>query len=200
MVRLWYDSHVHTRFSDGKSTVDEIRIAAISRGLEYVVISDHVRKDIKYKYEDLLDEIESANKRGGVCLIPGAEAKVLSPDGELDISDNVFDMCDILIGSVHSLGSMTIKEAYIGLVNSRCDILGHPYNMPIELLIQLGDKMVELNERYPLSHEMLSRMSKLNARVTVGTDSHRASDVGVFCRVNQDIKDFNLNVVDACVY
>ena len=37
----YYDLHVHSTFSDGKSTVEEIVLSAIEKGMSTIGISDH---------------------------------------------------------------------------------------------------------------------------------------------------------------
>ena len=42
------DTHLHSKFSDGKNSIEEMVLTAIKLGLEEVAFTDHVRRDTKW--------------------------------------------------------------------------------------------------------------------------------------------------------
>ena len=102
------DLHVHTTWSDGKSSVLEMAEAAIALGYEYLAICDHTRSvrvvpgldadDVRRQG----DEIAAANERlAPFRVLRGIECDIL-PDGSLDLPDDVLDELDWVQASVHA--------------------------------------------------------------------------------------------------
>src|ERR1700720_357527 len=100
-MNITWDYHIHTTFSDGKNSVDEIAKFCKKLGLQEIAITDHVRKNLTYNFSDLLTDIKHAEKKYGIKIWRGAEARML-PDGQLDISDEVLKRTDFVIGSIHT--------------------------------------------------------------------------------------------------
>ena len=100
--------HVHTTFSDGRNTVQEMLSAAHARGWEYVGISDH-SKTAYYAgglTEDGLrmQHAEIAREEKGVApmrVFRGTEADILQ-DGSIDYGPAILSKFDFVVASVHS--------------------------------------------------------------------------------------------------
>ena len=57
------DSHLHTNWTDGENTIDEMIKSANTCGLKWINFSEHNRKNSKYSYKEFCDEItEKSNK------------------------------------------------------------------------------------------------------------------------------------------
>jgi DNA polymerase (family 10) len=104
--------HVHTTFSDGRNTMQEMLAAAHARGWEYVGISDHSKAayyagglgEDKLK----LQQAEITAQEKGVApmrVFRGTEADILS-DGTMDYGDKILRKFDFVIASVHSQFTM----------------------------------------------------------------------------------------------
>jgi len=128
--------HVHTNYSDGINTIEELVKACIDRGYTYVGISDHSQAayyagglsvdDIKRQHE----EIEKLNtKYSGFKVLKGIELDIL-PDGSIDYDDEVLSWFDFVIASVHSsfnLDEDKMTERVLKAIRNRhVTILGHP--------------------------------------------------------------------------
>ncbi len=81
---LRQDMHVHSTFSDGKSTIAENIAEAESLGLEQLTCVDHVRADTDY-LPDYVAEIERLRPTTGLVLLCGIEAKLMDTAGTLDM-------------------------------------------------------------------------------------------------------------------
>lgn len=100
--------HVHTTFSDGRNTVQEMLAAAHARGWEYVGISDH-SKTAYYAgglTEDGLRAQHAEITRQEKTFEPmrvfrGTEADIL-PDGSIDYGAKILSKFDFVVASVHS--------------------------------------------------------------------------------------------------
>ena len=113
-VILWRfiaDYHTHTRFSHGKGTVEDNVIAAIKRGLETIGIADHgpanwwnvgIRQ--LSDFDLLIDQVEKARIRfPQIKILAGAEANVVSYDGDLDIPLDYQDQLDQILVGFHTM-------------------------------------------------------------------------------------------------
>lgn len=80
------DMHVHSTFSDGKSSIEDNIEEAESLGLRTLTCVDHVRRDTDW-LPDYVAAIERLRPTTGVELICGIEAKILNTAGELDLPE-----------------------------------------------------------------------------------------------------------------
>jgi DNA polymerase (family 10) len=100
--------HVHTTFSDGRNTVEEMLAAARERGWEYVGISDHsvtayyagglTEEKLKEQHAEIG---RHEKKLGPMRVFRGTEADIL-PDGTMDYGDRILSKFDFVVASVHS--------------------------------------------------------------------------------------------------
>ncbi len=108
--------HVHTTFSDGRNTMQEMLAAAHGRGWEYVGISDH--SVVAYYANGLSEqglraqhaEIDRQEKNvAPMRVFRGTEADIL-PSGAMDYGAKILSMFDFVIASVHSNFTMDKDE------------------------------------------------------------------------------------------
>lgn len=171
------DLHMHTNQTDGEESVEAIIQKSVEKGLKRIAITEHVRSS-----SDWFDRFEYAVRETAytypmIEVLVGAEAKVLDKQGNMDISEKVFDKSDIILGSVHSIpdgkggilsfNSMTPRELAkteyelaVGMLNhSPIDVLAHPGGMystryggfPIEYIIELMILTKENNKAIEIS-------------------------------------------------
>ena len=128
--------HSHSTWSDGIHTIEEMAKAAINKGYEYLVISDHSKSAF---YANGLSaeriiaqhkEIDALNKKlAPFVIFKSIESDILN-DGSLDYPDDILDLFDLVIASVHSNLKMTEEKAMMRLLNAVANpytsILGHP--------------------------------------------------------------------------
>ena len=131
------DLHTHSAWSDGKASIKEMALAAISHGLKVLAITDHSnslgiaggispekineqRMEIKKVQEELGDSI---------LLLQGIEVEILA-DGRLDFPDEVLAKLDIVIASLHTSLRQPrekITERLLNAItNPHVDIVAHP--------------------------------------------------------------------------
>ncbi len=137
--------HIHSRWSDGKATIEEIVREAIDLGWSYVGIADHSKAAFYaggLSAEDLLrqaKEIHSLRKAyPQIRIFHGVECDIL-PDGSLDYTEEEMEHLDFVIVSVHSATAMApdaMTERIIKAIeHPRANILAHPSG---RLLLERG--------------------------------------------------------------
>jgi putative hydrolase len=200
------DLQMHTVWSDGSGTVQEMAEAAEALGYEYIAITDH-SKGLKIAggiNEEQLErqavEVASVNqaldaKEHKVRVLHAMELN-LNPRGEGDMASKSLARLDLVLGCFHS--SLRKKEdqteRYLAaLCNPDIQILGHPrgriYNFRLGLnadwlhvfaLAAELDKAVEIDsypDRQDLSIDLIRMAKKAGCRISIGTDSHGPSQL-----------------------
>jgi DNA polymerase (family 10) len=130
------DFHVHTKWSDGGASIEEMVRAARQRGYQYVCISDHSKTRAIARGLDenrilkQIEEIRKVQKKfGDIKILTGSEVDILA-DGSLDFSDKILKKLDIVIASAHTGWKTPEKQMTERLIkaleNKNIDILGHP--------------------------------------------------------------------------
>lgn len=190
--------HIHTNWSDGHSSLEEMVDATKSLGFEYVVICDH-SQTAKYanglEPERLQQQIELIDKLNGMNLgikiLKGIESDIL-PDGSLDYPEEVLQRLDVVVASVHSHFKMTkeqmTKRIIYALRSPYTTILGHPtgrlilarqsYEIDVKEIIEVASdygKIIEFNAnpyRLDLPWEYLEFAKEKGVKISLNPDSH----------------------------
>jgi len=144
--------HSHSTWSDGVHTIEQMARAAIARGLEYLVLSDHSQSAFYaggLKPERIAaqhQEIDALNaKLAPFKIFKSIESDILG-DGGLDYSTSVLQTFDLVIASVHSNLKMSEEKAMERVLtavrNPYTTILGHPTG-----------RLLLSRKGYPLDHK-----------------------------------------------
>jgi DNA polymerase (family 10) len=198
------DLHVHSKWTDGRETIEAMVTAAKERGYEYVCISDHsVARGIarglnQERLEEQLAEIEQLRKKTkGIEILTGMEVDIRG-DGTLDMPDEVLEKLDIVTGSIHSGMNQSRKQMTERIIkamrNPNMDVLGHPTGrlMPKREAIDVDMETVfdealrtrtvlEINampDRLDLKDTHIKRARDLGIMMVINTDSHASEHFG----------------------
>jgi putative hydrolase len=98
-VALDEDFHVHSTFSDGKSTLAENVRAARERALRTLCLVDHVRRDTAWLPE-FAAAVTALRDQPGLRILAGVEAKILDTSGRLDLPPGL-DGIDLVLIADH---------------------------------------------------------------------------------------------------
>ena len=107
LAQIRGDLHAHTTWSDGRASVEEMALAAIERGYEYLAICDHTpavgavrgltADDLRRQALEIADVNEAL---APFRVLRGTECDIL-PDGRLDLPDSILAELDWVQASVH---------------------------------------------------------------------------------------------------
>jgi DNA polymerase (family 10) len=197
--------HVHSTWSDGTASLEDMIAEAERQGLDYVGISDH-SQTAAYAHgmepKRVLDqekEIEKLRKRFKIRIFWGTESDIL-PDGSLDYEDKILERFDFIIASVHSSFTMPEKEMtgriIKALKNKYTTILGHatgrlllsrePYAVDMKKVIDAASdygKAIEINAhpyRFDLDWRLGPYAKSKGVKVAINPDAHAISEVGYY--------------------
>lgn len=192
------DLHLHSTWSDGAFSIEEMAEEARRRGYEFMAITDHSQylrvangltpERVRMQRQ----EINKLNKKySDFKILAGIEMDIL-PDGTLDYDDELLEEMDFVIASIHSAFSQDkskiMKRLKTALEHNKVDLIAHPtgrligrregYDVDIELLLKLAsetDTAIELNanpNRLDLAPEWLQKAQELNVKIAINTDAH----------------------------
>lgn len=145
------DLQMHTQWSDGSGTIEQMALAAAERGYEYIAITDHskglkiaggIDEDQLKRQAEEIDAVNSLLRERGIRtrVLRSIELN-LNPAGEGDMNPHALRDLDLVLGCFHSAlrKKEDQTERYLAaLRNSDIQILGHPrgriYNFRLGLL------------------------------------------------------------------
>jgi DNA polymerase (family X) len=193
------DLHMHSTWSDGAYSIEEMAEACRKRGYQYMAVTDHsqyLKVANGLTPERLLkqkEEIKKLNEKyDDFHILSGIEMDIL-PDGTLDYDDDILKEMDIVIASIHSAFSQPkekiMNRLKTALENHHVDIIAHPtgrligrragYEVDIDLLIELAKQtntVLELNanpNRLDLASEHLRKVQEAGVKIVINTDAHK---------------------------
>jgi len=129
------DLHAHTEASDGATPLQEMVLAALELGHDYLAITDHsprltVANGLSApRLRAQLEQVAALSRAvAPFTVLTGIECDVLE-DGGLDQEPDLLDALDVVVASVHSKlrmdrASMT-RRMLAAVANPRTDVLGH---------------------------------------------------------------------------
>ncbi len=121
------DLHTHSTWSaDGKSTIEEMALAAIARGYEYMAVTDHSHYLRDGRLEAQEAEIDALNVRlAPFRLLKGVEVNI-KRDGTLDLSDDALAGRDWVVASLHtSFDTEPTARVVAAMENPHVSCIGH---------------------------------------------------------------------------
>lgn len=193
------DLQIQTDWTDGRYSISEMAKAALTRGLQYIAITDHTQN---LKMVHGLDEkrllaqgreIDRVNKKfkGRIRILKSTECDILK-DGRLDLSDKALAGLDVVGASVHSYFNLSAKQqterVKKAMTNPHVDIIFHPtcrligrrpaLDMDMDEIIRSARQtktVLEINalpDRLDLSDDYIRQCVKSGVKMAINSDAH----------------------------
>lgn len=190
--------HVHTTWSDGLHSLEEMCTYAQKLGYQYIGITDHSKSAFYangLQVERVLAQMEAIDalneKLAPFRIFKGIESDILN-DGALDYDEAILEKFDFIIASVHSNLKMSIEKATARVLraieNPYTTILGHPtgrlllsregYPLDWELILDACAEhqvAIELNAnpyRLDLDWTLIPEATKRGIPIAINPDAH----------------------------
>jgi DNA polymerase (family 10) len=198
------DLHVHSRWSDGSHSFEELVEAARERGYSYFALTDHSKGLAVARgltIERLMDqkkEIDALNRKlKGFRILQATEADIRS-DGTLDFPDDVLEKLDLVVASIHSGFKQPAQQLTGRMVaamkNPYVSIIGHPsgrligereaYELDMEKVLKTAKETgtaFEINAyplRLDLNDTFARRAKDMGIPIVISTDTHTIDQLG----------------------
>jgi len=197
------DFHIHSAWSDGSDSIEDISRVAQNMGYSFVCITDH-SQSLKIanglseeRVNKKIDEIRKLNKKlTNFRIFCGTECDIKS-DGSLDYSDRILKKFDAVHIGIHSAFKMDGKEMTKritrGMENKYVHFLAHPtgrligrrdpYEVDIEQIVDTArdtGTFLEINafpDRLDLNDIHAKFAKERGVKFVLGTDSHSIANL-----------------------
>jgi DNA polymerase (family 10) len=192
------DLHVHSHWSDGRDSIEELALAARALGYRYIAITDH-SKGLGIAHglnEERIKEQTAEIRRLNESLkdfriLTGIEVDIRA-DGSLDLPDDILAELDVVAAAVHSaMGQeqekmtrriiQAMENPHVDVIaHLTCRILGQreAIALDMEAIFHAAARTgtaLEINampDRLDLKDIHIFRARELGVKLSLGTDAH----------------------------
>ena len=184
------DLHLHSDWSDGRATLEEMALAATARGYAYMAITDHSYRLHEGRLAAQDEEVARLNERlAPFQILRGVEVNIRA-DGSLDLTDEELASRDWVIASLHtSFDRSPTERVLAAMMSPHVDCIGHltarklnkrpPADVDVERVLagalETGT-FLELNgqpDRLDLRDAHARAAGEAGVQVLVSSDAHR---------------------------
>jgi DNA polymerase (family 10) len=193
------DLHMHSTWTDGQATIEQMALAAKARGLKYIAMTDHSKRVTmvngldETRLRKQWDEIDRLNERlTGITVLKGVEVDILERGG-LDLGDDVLKEADWVNASIHygqnQSREQITRRVVDALQNPYVCAFAHPtgrmltqrkpYEIDLSAVIRVAwehGKSLELNAhplRLDLDDVACAEARDHGVLIVISTDAHR---------------------------
>jgi len=197
------DLQMHSTWSDGKNSIEEMLAGCVELGYEYFAITDHSKalamiegldeEGLRRQFGEI-DEI--SDRHPEIRVLRSMEVDILA-DGTLDLADEMLEALDLVVISIHSMFSLPAarqtERVLKALQHPAVDVLAHPtarlinkrdpVDFDLEQVIACAAEnrvALELNanpRRLDLKDTQLMLAKSMGAKVVISTDAHRVAEL-----------------------
>jgi len=194
---------MHTNWSDGLNTIQEMVNQAKSLGYSHISITDHSKSSVvangldPNRLRKQIEEVRIVNNRtDGITVLAGSEVDILK-NGDLDYDDELLAELDIVIASIHSnfeLSESQMTQRIIRAIeNPFTMMIGHPtgrllgsrpgyaFDLPAILDVAADCEVaLEINasiNRLDLEPDSVILAKQKGVQLSVNTDAHSLPDL-----------------------
>ncbi len=192
------DLHVHTDWSDGRATLEEMVAAAAARGYRYLAICDHAKRLRDGRLERQAEAIAELNARvSGPRVLSGVEVDIRA-DGSLDLDDEELGRRDWVVASIHAgfrdPGEELTRRVLAAIEHPHVDCIGHltgrklnrraPCELDLEAIFARAAETgtcLEINgqpDRLDLKDTHARAAAAAGVRIVVSSDAHSPQGLG----------------------
>jgi DNA polymerase (family 10) len=191
------DLHMHTDWSDGRATLEEMVRAAKELGHRYIAICDHARRLRDGRMEAQAEAIAALNgSLGGIQVLTGIEVDIRA-NGSLDFDDEALARRDWVMASIHSgfdgPRERLTERLVAAMEHPHVHCIGHPTGRKInrrppyeldfervcEVAVETGT-FLEINaqpDRLDLGDTLARAAAEAGVGIVVSTDAHRIHEL-----------------------
>jgi len=194
------DLHVHSDWSDGGHSIEEIALEAKKRGFSYIALTDHSKGLgiagglTEERVLQQIREIDEVNSRlDGFRVLKGIEVDIRS-DFTLDLPDEILRRLDIVVASIHSgfrqSREQLTRRMLSAVRNPHVSVIAHPtgrligerdpYEIDMEAVLKAAretNTAIEINAhpaRLDMNDTTAREAAAMGVPIVISTDTHYA--------------------------
>ncbi len=192
------DFHVHSNWSDGSNSIEEIVQVAKNLGYRFVCITDHsqslrVANGLsESRVDKKIKKIQELNKKNSDFKIYCGTECDIKADGAMDYRNSVLKKFDVVYGGIHTSFKMdrptatkrivkAMENNYVHAVaHPTCRMIGRrePFDLDMEEIMDVAkktDTFLEINafpDRLDLKDIHVKLAKERGVKVILGSDAH----------------------------
>jgi DNA polymerase (family 10) len=163
------DLQMHTNYSDGSNSIEEMTKTSVALGHKYIAITDHTGSlkiagamspsQIKKQSK----EIDKLNKTLAIHILHGCEVNIRA-NNSLDLPNSILKNFDIVIAAIHfSFKKDNTDRLIAAMQNEHVDIIAHPTG-----------RLINKRPPYPLNMEKIFQIARDTGTILeINADQHR---------------------------
>ena len=191
------DFQIHTVQTDGEATVDQILERASEIGLGRIAFTEHVRRETTWFPQFVQSIRRAASGYPKLDVFVGCETKAMDVEGTLDLTQEILEASDIVLGSVHRFPDG--KGGFHEFDSLRPDVLadmeyelalGMVRHAPIDVLAHPGGMYERRHGIFPVRHFRNLMQASLERQVAIEINSSYLRDFDGFLRLCDEINPF----------
>lgn len=198
------DLQLHSNWSDGSFTIEQMAEAARARGLHYIAVTDHsqglgiARGLTPERLKQQWAEIDALNKKWKDFVVLKSIEMEIHADGSLDFPDDILAQFDIVLVSTHSALKQTREKITARVIRALqhplVDIYAHPTGrllgtreesaLDLEEVFRVAKEtgtLVEIDgapERLDLDDVRVRRAREVGVNIVIDSDAHSPDGFG----------------------
>jgi len=192
------DFHVHSNWSDGSNSIEEIVQVAKNFGYRFICITDHsqslrVANGLsESRVDKKIKKIQELNKKNSDFKIYCGTECDIKADGTMDYRNSVLKKFDVVYGGIHTSFKMdrptatkrivkAMENNYVHAVaHPTCRMIGRrePFDLDMEEIMDVAkktDTFLEINafpDRLDLKDTHVKLAKERGVKVILGSDAH----------------------------
>jgi DNA polymerase (family 10) len=182
------DLHTHTKWSDGKDSLEDMVARAVEKGYAYYAVCDHAQRLRGDRLYEQAEAIDALNELVPVQLLKGIEVNIRA-NGELDVAEEDLATRDWVVASVHhGFDKDPTPRVLAAMESPYVDCIGHvtnrkinkraPSDLDLERVIEKAletGTFLEINsqpDRLDLSDVHARAAREAGLKVVIDSDGH----------------------------
>jgi DNA polymerase (family X) len=181
------DLHLHSTWSDGKGSLEQMALGAVARGYAYMAITDHSQRLREGRMAAQDAEVAALNERlAPFRILYGVEVNIRA-DGSIDMSEEELATRDWVMASLHtSFDKNPTERILAAMEHPYVDCIGHPTTRKLNKRLPADvdiDRVIEKALETGTFLEINGQPDRLDLR---DTNARAAGEAGLRLLVSSD--------------
>ncbi|MFH1004445.1 MAG: PHP domain-containing protein [Bacteroidota bacterium] len=178
-----WDYHLHSTFTDGKNTIEEMVNHALAIGMERIIFTEHTEPWLSQDgwFAEYVKQIRFFQKKekGNIEILIGIESPAMDYETSLEMTDEMDKHCDFILGAAHrypGIGDKKIKDLSI---NDSIDfefrtLMALAHNPKIDAIAHIGATCTKYCGKFPeeLMKKVIAAASKNGIAIEINHAYH----------------------------
>ncbi|KAB2878376.1 PHP domain-containing protein [bacterium] len=180
-----WDFHIHTNYTDGKASVQQVFEKAIEEELEVIIFTEHTepwRSINPHWFQSYVHEIVNfrVTYQDKIKAFIGLEANAVSFEGQVELTDQMVEKAEFVLGAAHRYPGLETRKIADLSKNEAIDLeyrtlMGLAASTEIDAIAHIGATCSKYCTPFPihLTREIIKEATKNNVAVEINPVYHK---------------------------